>query len=64
MSRAMYRIVPAPEGFCVEHDGERSGAYATREAALEAAIGPASNAIKQGHSVTIEVPRSGATVNN
>lgn len=60
MTAATYRIVPAKEGFCIEHDGDRTGAYATREAALEAALGPASNAIKMGYDVTIQVPRNGS----
>lgn len=57
MGSATYRIIPGRDGYCIDHDGATTGAYATREAALEAAIGPASNAIKQGHDVTIEVPR-------
>jgi hypothetical protein len=59
MGAANYRVVPAPDGFCVEHEGKRSVAYATREAAFEAAVGPASNAIKEGHDVVIEIPRTG-----
>jgi len=58
MTAATYRIVPASDGFCIEHDGDRTGAYTTREAALEAALGPASNAIKMGYDVTIQVPRT------
>jgi len=60
MTAAIYRIVPATDGFCIEHDGDRTGAYATREAALEAALGPASNAIKMGYDVTIQIPRTGS----
>jgi hypothetical protein len=64
MGQANYRVVPGPDGFCVEHEGHRTGGYATREAAFEAVVGPASNAIKEGHDVRIEVPRAGAGASN
>ncbi len=60
---AVYRIVPADGGYCVEHAGQKSGPYFTREAAFEAAVFPASNAIKDGYDVAIEVKRSGAASN-
>jgi hypothetical protein len=49
--------VPSKSGYAVEHDGEIEGSYATREAAFEAIVAPASNAIKDGLSVAIEIPR-------
>ena len=42
----------------VEHDGQMTGPYDTKEAAFEAAIGPASNAIKQGYAVSITIEGS------
>jgi hypothetical protein len=54
---ASYAIVRKADGWAVEHDGERQGDYATKEAAFEAAAGAASNAIKMGLGVTITVPR-------
>lgn len=62
-AQAVYRVLPTEGGYCVEHDGERSGPYFTREAAFEAAVFPASNAIKAGADVTIEVPKSRAVAN-
>ena len=35
-----------------------AGPFASNEAALEAAIGPAMNAIKEGHEVVLTVPWS------
>jgi hypothetical protein len=55
MSVASYRIVPNRNGWGVDHDGRVVGAYATKEAAFEAAVAPASNAIKEGHEVRIVV---------
>lgn len=60
MAHTVYRIQPVQDGFCIEQSGHRSIVYATREAALEAAVGPASNSIKDGDDVTIEVRRSQA----
>ena len=62
-AEAVYRIVPADDGYCVEHDGQKSVSYFTREAAFEAAIFPASNAIKEGLDVRIEVTRGGTASN-
>jgi hypothetical protein len=55
MGIASYKIVPNENGWGVAHDGRVKGSYATKEAAFEAAVAPASNAIKQGHEVRIEV---------
>jgi hypothetical protein len=55
MGHAVYKIVPAKDGWSISHDGQTTGSYATKEIAFEAAVLPASNAIKQGHKVTITV---------
>jgi hypothetical protein len=59
MQIARYRIIAAGDEWTVDADGDRKGSYATKEAALEAAVSAASNAIKLGHGVEISVP--GAT---
>jgi len=56
MPQAAYSIVRKGESWTIDHDGETRGEYATKEAALEAAAGAASNAIKQGHGIVITVP--------
>jgi len=61
MGRAGYEIVKADGGWSVSHQGETSGPYATKEAAFEAAVGAASNAIKLGHEVNVHVPGSAPT---
>jgi hypothetical protein len=58
MGIASYKIVPNEDGWGVDHDGRVVGSYATKEAAFEAAVAPASNAIKQGHEVRIVVASS------
>lgn len=50
-----YRIIAKGTGWAVDHDGALEGDYATKEAAFEAVIGPASNSIKDGLGVTIEI---------
>jgi hypothetical protein len=55
MSHAVYKIVAHNGGWGVLHDGIISGDYMIKEAALESAFGPASNAIKIGQAVTITV---------
>jgi hypothetical protein len=59
MKSAAYRIVPHEDGWGVEHDGKTTGPYDTKEAAFEAAIPPASNAIKLGYAVSVSVDGSG-----
>ena len=56
MGQARYTIFGTEGAWYVEHDGERSQAYVTKEAAFEAAVPPASNAIHAGHEVVIRVP--------
>jgi hypothetical protein len=58
MVEAVYKIVAHNGGWGVLHDGNVSGDYVTKEAAFEAAVGPASNAIKNGQAVTITVEGS------
>jgi hypothetical protein len=58
MSLAAYKVVPNQDGWGIDHDGKVMGSYATKEAALEAAFGPASNALKQGFGVQITVEAS------
>jgi hypothetical protein len=55
MGLASYKVVRHQDGWAVDHDGNVAGSYATKEAAFEAAVGPASNAIKLGHEVRIVV---------
>lgn len=55
MTEAVYRIVAHNGGWGVLHDGIILGDYATKEAAFESVLGPASNAIKTGQGVTITV---------
>src|ERR1051326_5379397 len=52
MKSAAYRIVPFEDGWGVAHDGKTTGPYETKEAAFEAAVLPASNAIKLGYAVS------------
>lgn len=58
MGQARYNIVRHNAGWAVSHDGALMADYETREAAFEATILPASNAIKQGHGVVITVEES------
>ena len=60
MTVATYMVTPAGKGWSIEHDGVREGSYASKEAAFEAIIGPASNSIKEGLGVRIEVPARAA----
>jgi hypothetical protein len=58
MKSAAYSIVRHQDGWGVEHDGQISGPYDTKESAFEAALGPASNAIKLGYAISITVAGS------
>lgn len=55
-SKATYRVVRQKDDWVIDHNGRLEGNYATKEAAFEAAIGAASNSIKDGIGITIEVP--------
>lgn len=54
----MFKIVPNGDGWGIEHDAEVRGSYATKEAAFGVVAAAASNAIKAGHGIDIEVPGS------
>ena len=56
MDTAKNRVIPYEGQWGVAHDGETAGPYVTREAAFEAAVAPASLALKQGYAVEVSVP--------
>ena len=59
MERVYYSIVSMNgSGWAIRHDGKLTGSYATKQAAFEAAVAPASDAVKEGHAVTISVEGS------
>jgi len=60
METEHYEIVGHEGHWHVEYNGEPSMAYATKEAAFEAAFTGATNAVKAGHDVMIHV--AGAAV--
>jgi hypothetical protein len=51
----MFHVRAAGEEWVIDCNDTRLGPYATREAAFEAAVGPASVAVKEGDEVLIEV---------
>lgn len=55
MTTITYRVYRHGDGWSVKQGSEITQAYSTREAAFEAAVVPASNAIKEGLAVKIEV---------
>jgi hypothetical protein len=59
MPSTTYKVIPYQDGWGVECDGAVAGPYATKEAALEAAVGSLSNAIKEGLDITLTVPGRG-----
>ena len=61
MANATYKVIPHEGGWGVDHQGRVAGPFASKEAALEAALGPAMNAIKEGHDVSLTIPGSGGT---
>lgn len=56
MGMAAYRIVPYQSGWGVDHDGVTKGPYETKEAAYEATVAAASNAMREGHAIEITAP--------
>lgn len=56
MGMASYAVIPRGRMWCILHDGDAEGDYATKEAAFEAAIAAASLAVRQGHEVHVSVP--------
>ena len=55
METEHYEIIGREGHWYVEYNGEPGMAYATKEAAFEAAFAGATNAVKAGHDVTIHV---------
>ena len=55
MGQANYKIVETKDGWGISHDGKVSGSYVSKDVAFEAAVGPASNAIRKGDAVQITV---------
>jgi hypothetical protein len=53
---ATYRITGDGSNWSVMVDGKREGDWETKEAAFEAAVAAASNAIKKGMAVEISIP--------
>ena len=56
MGNAAYRITPYQGGWGVQHDGSTKGPYETKEAAFEATVMAASNALREGHAIEISAP--------
>jgi hypothetical protein len=56
MGSHVYNVVKAPIGWSLFCDRERVGGYVPSEAALEAATAAAANALREGHSIQINVP--------
>ncbi|HZP79485.1 MAG TPA: DUF2188 domain-containing protein [Pseudolabrys sp.] len=56
MSVAAYEVVSKGGGWAIKEQGGTKGDYATKEAAFEAIVIAASNAIKSGDEVQISVP--------
>jgi len=60
MDREHYEIVEHEGHWHVEYDGKIGMAYVIKEAAFEAALAGATNAVKAGHDVTIHVAGANA----
>lgn len=62
MGVASYEVVAKTSGgnehWAIKEQGRINGSYATKEAAFEAIAMAASNAIKEGHEITIRIPGS------
>ena len=56
MGSHVYNIVRAPIGWALFCDRERIGGFVSSEAALEAATAFGANALREGHSIQINVP--------
>jgi hypothetical protein len=54
-TQSHYSIVRVADGWGVRHDDATRGNFLTKEAAFEAAVAAASNAIREGRAVTISV---------
>jgi hypothetical protein len=51
-----YGVARKGKNWAVHHNGTTEGDYATKEAAFEAIVAAASNAIKDGIGITITIP--------
>jgi hypothetical protein len=58
MATVSFKIVPADGNWGIQQEAEVRGSYATKEAAFEAIAAAASNAIKEGHEISIQIPGS------
>jgi hypothetical protein len=56
MAAASYTVVRKDDGWGVAHDGAVGQAYATKEAAFEAAVAAASMSLRDGYDIQITVP--------
>lgn len=56
MTFATYRVIPQGKGWAIDHDGQLEGQYETKEAAFESIWGAASNSMRDGFGIRIEVP--------
>jgi len=57
MSNETYQVVRRGKSWAVDHDGQLEGDYVTKEAAFEAIVAAASNAIEDGYGIAIKVPQ-------
>ncbi len=57
MGERIYNIVKAPIGWSLFRDRQRLGGHVSAEAALEAATQAGAVAVRQGHSIQINVAR-------
>jgi len=58
MAEAIYEIVGSGSVWVYEHGGEESPAYASAEAAFEAAVNAAAVALRDGLDLTIRLSRA------
>ena len=58
MGRFVYKLTKAPIGWSLFRDRERVGGFVSKEAALEAATAAGADALREGHSIQINVPGS------
>jgi hypothetical protein len=58
MVRYVYNVTKAPIGWSLFRDRERVGGFVSKEAALEAATAARAEALREGHSIQINVPSS------
>jgi uncharacterized protein (DUF58 family) len=56
MGIASYEVVSSGGVWRVKHDGEPVGSYPSKEAAFEAAIAAAWEAVREGYEVQVLVP--------